>query len=283
MHHGQEFPVIDATYVINLDRAATRWSAVQRTTAAAGLQNVIRFPALDGQMLDERAIAQLQHEGRLSHDLSAFVPGCRNAEIGCGISHALVLEDILHRGWRTALVLEDDVELTGSKHDWPARFRAAHADLPARWELWYLHRCLDTRNRVQRISPRTLIPWTPHSGAAYAVTARGAEILLAAITPLSRAVDIVYAETVSARRIECFAASPMLFDPALGNHPSQIRAHLPEDLWLDRGVNRPPEYAPERYPPRPRERTTMASIVGAWWHRGRSALRRLLPTEGEPK
>ena len=283
MHYEQAFPMIDATYVINLDRAATRWSAVQRTTESAGLRNVIRFPALDGHQLDERAITQLQQEGRLSHDLSAFEPTCRNAEIGCGVSHALVLEDILKRGWRSALVLEDDVELTGSVHDWPARFRAAHADLPERWELWYLHRCFDIRHRVKRISRRTVIPWTPQSGAAYAVTARGAEILLAAITPLSRPVDLVYMDTVNARRIECFAASPMLFDPALGDHPSQIRAHLPATPWLDKGINRPPEYWPARYLQYLGERTPVTSTIDEWWYRGRTALRSLWPHKGRPK
>lgn len=275
--------MIDATYVINLNRAATRWNAAQRTAASAGLRNVIRFPALDGQQLDERAITELQERGRLSHDLSAFDPACRDAEIGCAISHALVLEDILARGWRTALVLEDDVELTGSAHDWPARFRAAHADLPTGWELWYLHRCFDIRHRVRRISSRTVIPWSPQSGAAYAVTAHGAEILLAAISPLSRAVDLVYMDVVKARRIASFAASPMLFDPALGDQPSQIRAHVSTSAWLEQGVNRPPEYWPARYLPHLGEPTTVTALLAEWWYRGRTALHTLWPSGGAPK
>jgi hypothetical protein len=75
----------------------------------------------------------------------------------------------------------------------------------------------------------------------------------------------------------------MLFDPALGNQPSQIRAHLPEHLWLEQGVNRPPEYWPARFHPHLGERTTVTSTIDEWWYRGRTAFRSLWPRKGGPK
>jgi len=267
--------MFDATYVINLDRSPARWTTAQRATRLAGLPNVIRMPGVDGRRLDVAAIAALQEEGTLALHLSGFDATCRNAEIGCGVSHARVLQDIMRRGWRSALVLEDDIELTGAVADWPARFRAAWNDLPENWELWYLYRCFDVRHRVTRISPRTVIPWSPQSGAAYAVTARGAQILHAELTPLAGAVDRIYMEVVQTRRIVSFAASPMLIDPAQGSQASLIRGDTPAQPWLVHGVNRPPEYWPARYLAHLGESPTVSSTLAEWWYRVTSALRRL--------
>lgn len=272
--------MFDATYVINLDRSPARWASAQRATTLAGLPNVIRMPAVDGLQLNTDTLAALQHEGTLARDLSAFDDGFRHAEIACGLSHARVLKEIMERGWRSALVLEDDIALTGAVADWPARFRAAYADLPAHWELWYLHRCFDVRHRVQRISRRTVIPWTPESGAAYAVTARGAEILHAAITPLSRAVDLVYKDVVKTRHIVSFAASPMLLDPALGSQRSQIRADAPATQWLQNGVNRPPEYRPVRDLAYLGEPPPFTAFLAEWWSRRSATVRRLWQRSG---
>ncbi len=275
--------MFDATYIINLDRSPARWASAQRVATLAGLPNVRRMPAIDGRELHDDALAALQEEGALARNLSAFNDGFRNAEIGCGLSHARVLREILERGWRSALVLEDDIELTGAAATWPARFRAAHADLPAHWELWYLHRCFDVRHRVQRITRRTVIPWTPESGAAYAVTARGAAILLAAISPLGQAVDLVYKDVVKTRRIASFATSPMLLDPALGSQRSQIRAAAPPNQWLQNGVNRPPEYRPVRELTYLGEPPPLTAFVAEWWSRRSAALRRFWERRGVPE
>ena len=263
--------MFDATYVINLDRSPERWAAMQRVLVQTGLRNVIRLPGVDGQRLE---IAALQAEGVLSQELAGFDPACRTAEIGCGVSHAGVLGDILARGFRHALVLEDDVVPTGAPADWPARARAAFADLPADWDLWYLFRCLDVRPRVQRVTPRTVIPWAPQSAAAYAVSAAGARTLLAAITPLTCAVDRAYMEVVKARRLACFAASPMLFDPGLGSQPSVLRAAAPSHAFIENGINRPPEYWPARYLAHLGEAPTVASTFAEWWYRGTTMMRR---------
>ena len=234
-----------ATYIISLARSTERWRAMQPILTAMGARNPIRFEAVDGAALGQHGTRELQAQGLLSQDLSGFDAGCRDGEIGCALSHAAVLRDIVRQGWDSALILEDDIALAPRLSSWPKRYAAAMADLPRSWELWYLYRCFDIRHRSRRVTPRTVIPWTPHGGAAYAVSAAGAAKLAAALSPVRSAVDRVYAELVQQREIDAWAASPLLVLP--GKHASIINRGNHSKEWVKKGVNRPPEYWPNRY------------------------------------
>lgn len=231
--------MFDATYVINLDRSRARWTHVSDVVATAGFPNVIRFPAVDGALLDERGIAELQERGLLSADLSGFDQHALHGEIGCALSHAAVLADIIEKGWKSALILEDDIELAGDLASWHARFDAAVADLPSSWEVWYLYRCFDVEHRAKRKSLRTVIPYSPQGCAAFAVSAVGARKLHRATQPVATACDRAYVQLVKSRAVRAFAASPLLIDP--GSRQSDILRANP-GKWIVEGVNRPPEY-----------------------------------------
>ncbi len=237
--------LIAATYVINLAASTARWDGMRPLLKIMGLPNPLRFEAVDGAALGSAGIAALQESGRLASDTSGFDRNCMFGEIGCALSHRGVLEDIVDKKLPAAMILEDDIALDGVAGEWPRRFRSAFRDLPTTWELWYLYRCFDIEHRVERLSPRTVIPWTPQGGAAYAVTLEGARKLMSALSPTSSAVDRVYADLVKTRKIEAFAASPMLIRP--GSHPSIINRDNPSKKWVDNGVNHPPEYWPEEY------------------------------------
>lgn len=237
--------MFEATYVINLDRSTERWNHIQQVVRTAGMPNLIRFPGVDGEALTDETVASMQQRGILASDLSSFDRGSRAGEIGCALSHALVLDDVIEKRWRSALILEDDIDLAGDPASWRARFEAGYRDLPESWEVWYLYRCFDIEHRVRRISPRTVIPWTPQGGAGYAVTAAGARIFRAAMTPVGNAVDRTCMNVVKTRKINAFAASPLLIDP--GTQPSAINRDNPGREWVVDGVNRPPEYWPETH------------------------------------
>ncbi len=258
--------MFDATYVINLDRSPERWAHAQRVTTLAGFANVIRFPGVDGASLGEAGVAALQRSGLLATGPSLFDARFRDGEMGCALSHAHVLRDIIARGWRTALILEDDVQLAGDPATWRARCAEAFQDLEPSWELWYLYRCYDIEHRVSRLTPRTLVPWTPQCAAAYGVTARGAAILLDALTPVENAVDRVYKDVVRTRAISAFAASPMLVGPAA--LPSLIRRKPGGAPWARGRVNRPPEYWPERYLDHLGEAVRPTPRYVRWWYAG---------------
>lgn len=236
----------EAVYVINLRRSIERWDATRAMLASVGIDDPIRWDARDGEALEKEEIRQLQREGVLAQDLSAFAPQAMRGEIGCALSHAAVLEEIVERDLTCCLILEDDSEIAGTSEEWPRRLAAAAADLPSGWDLWYLFRCFDVKVRIKRLSPRTVVPWTPLCAAAYAVTADGAKMLLDGVYPIGKAIDRIYGEDVVRRgRIKVFAASPPLMIP--GDFPSIINANYGEKEWVENGVNRPPEFWPDQY------------------------------------
>lgn len=265
--------MFDGVCVITLDRAPERWAHVQSVADRAGLGPLTRVRGVDGRSLDAESIATLQRDRLLGTDLSAFHADARLGEIGCGLGHAAALREVIARRWRTALVLEDDVELAGDAATWRARAAAAFADLPAEWDVWYLYRCFDIAHRAERLTPRTVVPYTPQGGAAYAVTARGAQRMLDAITPLVRAVDSAYMELVRSRGVVAFAASPMLIDP--GTMPSLINDAATTRAWVEDGVNRPPEYWPEEFLEHLGELPPARHLFEAWWRAGRRLVRRV--------
>jgi Glycosyltransferase involved in LPS biosynthesis len=234
--------VIAATYIINLASSTERWRTMQPLLDVTGLPNRIRFDAVDGRALGEEGIRAMQEAGRLSTDLSRFDEKTRAGEIGCALSHAGVLADIVRNEWPAAMIFEDDIVLDGDPGVWRKRYNKAFADLPRDWEVWYLYRCFDIEHRTVRITPRTLIPWTPQGGAAYAVTLEGARKMLAALEPVASAVDRIYMDLVKTRQLKAFASSPMLIRP--GFHPSVINSDGSRK-WVENGVNQPPEYWPD--------------------------------------
>ncbi|MBM3320576.1 MAG: glycosyltransferase family 25 protein [Candidatus Eisenbacteria bacterium] len=236
----------DAVYVINVRSHPERWDSARRQLREVGIEDPVRWDAVDGSVLDDETLRRLQREGRISTDLSGFDPRAHRGEIACARSHIAALENILDRGLSRALILEDDFALEGDSSDWRARLAAAYADLPEGWEVWFLFRCFDVRRRARRLSPRTVIPFSPLSATAYAVTAAGARKLLGAARRPGKAIDRIYAEdAVRKRRVRAFAASPPLVLP--GEHPSIINIENPNKQWIEGGVNRPPEYWPDHY------------------------------------
>jgi GR25 family glycosyltransferase involved in LPS biosynthesis len=230
-----------ATYVINLRDSTARWEAMTEVLQRTRLPHVIRWAAIDGRRLDDDCVRTLQSIGTLAEDLSKFTPNAVKEEIGCALSHLGVLTDIVRRGLRSALILEDDVVPTGSDDDWHRRFARAYADLPRAWDVWFLYRCLDRKDQTKRRTPRTLVPYLPYGAAAYAVSRCGAEKLSRAALPLYQPIDCIVAEDlVREGRISAYAASPRLFQP--GNHKSIINANNPEKDFMVDGVSHPPEF-----------------------------------------
>ena len=254
--------MVSVVYVINLERSPDRWRDMQPILARMGFPHGIRFAAVDGTHLD---IEAAQRQGHLPADLSAFDAHCRRGEIGCALSHTAVLRDIVANRYSTALVLEDDIELRGLPLTWRIRARRAFNDLPAHWDIWFLYRCFDIRARIERLSFRTVKPFSPQGCAAYAVTLAGARKILAHLHPPTTAIDRVISPLVQTRQLNAYAASPQLIQPS--RHPSLINAGNANKKWVRNGVNRPPEYWPSLYlahlgePPEPWLRRTWQDLL----------------------
>jgi len=182
----------------------------------------------------------------LDPDLHEFDSQALSREIACAMSHAQVLSDIVKKGYTRCLILEDDIVIAGNPNTWGTRIAAAFEDLPEEWDMWYLFRCFDVKKRVRRLSPRTVVPYTPLSGSAYVVSLEGAKKLLSIVYPINKPIDRIYVEdAVQKGRVNVYAASPCLIVP--GMHVSIINADNHKKKWVDNGVNRPPEFWPRKY------------------------------------
>ncbi len=278
MREKQPLP-FSSVFVINLRRCTKRWASAKGQLERSGVKEVTRWEAFDGEKLDDVVIGRLQREGVLSTDLGHFSESARKGEIGCALSHAALLEHIAEKKIPRALILEDDFEIPGPVGTWSDRIGAAFADLPSDFDVWFLFRCFDVRRKAKRITPRTVIPFTPLCATAYCVTPRGAGKLLRAAKPLRKAIDRTYVEDmVRKRRAVVFAASPPLVLP--GGHRSIINAENTDKAWIDGGVNRPPEYWPDHFKEGKNPFARFVYLTAPWV--GRLSRKRIVSREDPP-
>lgn len=94
--------IIPHIFVMNLDRATTRWENIQKVMTAAELQ-VERLPGIDGRTLTK---AQLK---LMSTQISVFFQP--KGVIGCYLSHRKFWQYVVDRNYSSAIIFEDDVRL----------------------------------------------------------------------------------------------------------------------------------------------------------------------------
>jgi glycosyl transferase family 25 len=123
----------DHVYVITLKRSEERHA---RFGELLGGLNYEIFWGVDGDQLD---LDKLKIEKLYDPELAMkkypigreLVPG----EIGCALSHIGVYKDLLAKGYRNALILEDDINFDA---DATSELKKSLAQLPNDWELLYL-------------------------------------------------------------------------------------------------------------------------------------------------
>jgi GR25 family glycosyltransferase involved in LPS biosynthesis len=206
--------VVDHVYGINLARRADRW---RRLAARLRRRGIVaeRFLAIDGRRLAEDAVPasllvrEFDTTGAARH--SSWLEGGRRrslsaGEVGCALSHVALWDDLLVRGFASALVLEDDVDFA---RGFVARLGELVARLPRRWDLVYL-------GFVPSTAPAR--PWRPgltrpiyHFGTfAYLISRRGARRLLADL-PVDEPIDTFLAARFGRLEVRC--AEPPLVRP----------------------------------------------------------------------
>lgn len=129
--------IFDEVYVINLDRATDRLQAMDRKLAKHGIKYK-RLNAVDGRKLDPTIID------------AECTPVCANfaiyGAIGCALSHKTIWNDVVQRGLKQVLVLEDDAVFCA---DFNRRFLASWESVPADWDLVHLGAVLSGGDRDQ--------------------------------------------------------------------------------------------------------------------------------------
>jgi len=114
MHINEFFPY---QVCINLNRRPDRWQRIQARFAEHGIDQVARFPALDGKNLEIPSVWN-------------NFPGA----YGCLRSHLAVVEQARESGQPSVLIFEDDAVLAA---DFNAKFADYSEQVPAGWDMLF--------------------------------------------------------------------------------------------------------------------------------------------------
>jgi len=180
----------DAIYLINLDRRPERLENAIEQFEKFGIGNVLRFPAIDGNTLDKH-------------------PTLNAGQLGCTVSHLLILHNAKDNHYNRILILEDDIVLSD---DFNEILDRSIDELPDDWCMFYLggnhfKQVLPQSNNLVRMKG-TL---TTH---AIAINSRLFDTAIAKISPLMQVIDVYY--MVMHEQYPCYCTSPKIVFQAEG-------------------------------------------------------------------
>lgn len=178
-----------AVYVINMDANVTRLECVAGELARAGV-DWERLAAVDGRALAPDELSRVYDAAanrRLArHDL---VP----PEIGCYLSHIRAAERLLASDAGAAVVLEDDMRVTGDLAGLLAALKDDAAARPGAWDMVKLFSFKPLRmDRTHDIGQGFTLgrpDRVPSTTLGYVLTRDGARKILARVPPIFRPVD----------------------------------------------------------------------------------------------
>ena len=172
------------TYCISLTRAHGKRRLMETQARGLGLEHFEFIDAVDARTLDRAALLA---SGKLDDETTLkFHAGVLTInEVACSLSHGLAYARIAERGHPVALVLEDDA-LFMTRLVRRLRF----ADVPDDYDAVFLNTfLLHDPPRGHRVGPIYDDTSYNGSGAAYLLSARGAQKLAAACLPVVHAAD----------------------------------------------------------------------------------------------
>lgn len=225
----------DHIYVITLKRAVERQEQIKQNLDG------LNFSFFFGADKNEFSVDDLKGRNIYDEDkaknIHRYNKSMTGGQIGCSWSHKLVYEDVLQKGYRKVLILEDDVKADVGI----SNFKSIIHELPNDWELFYLdyHKNVEstfaTKIKQQVYHIQKLLgglKWShdtisnlyaqDHSThlkkagyhmytSAYAITASAAEKLLKMQTPIAYVADDLLAHAITNNIIKGFISVPKLF------------------------------------------------------------------------
>lgn len=158
-----------AIFLINLNRRPERLQKVLPALEKAGIDNVLRFSAIDGK--------EINYRGQLN-----------SGQLGCTLSHLGIIKYAKEHNLESVFIFEDDAELANNFNEVTEK---ALAELPPDWCLFYTG-----GNHLQPITAHTTNlhkvngTLTTH---AYAIHSRFYNVVINAIeTDYNNVIDVVY-------------------------------------------------------------------------------------------
>ena len=199
----KDFNPFDAIYCINLKIRPDRKEKMKKEFKKLRIKNVIWFDAVYGKTLDLNTIPNTTISPYAKQNLT-------KNEIGCALSHIGIWKDIIKKGYRNALIFEDDIV---PREDMFKRLKQTWNYLPKNWDVLYLGK-MDYKYINKKIINKYFeYPGTPFGTHAYSVKKSSAIKLLNNCLPLEYPVDDAIANQTNKLKIVAFRKN--IFDQEL--------------------------------------------------------------------
>jgi len=171
-------------FCINLDRRKDRWRMCQKEFQKHKIYDVKRISAVDGRDIKEDT--SYKHK----------------AQMGCSLSHAKVLEEMIKQKWNTILILEDDLLFVDNFYE---LFSESASLIPEFDMLYFGGSDRKAPEKINGIISKVTCTATTH---AYAITLPFAKRILPEIRKLKKPVDDLYIDYQKKNR--CYIFKPHL-------------------------------------------------------------------------
>jgi glycosyl transferase, family 25 len=223
----------DHIYVITLYRAQERQEDIKKNLA--GL-NYHFFWGADKQ---DHPVGDMARDGIYDETMAIknhrYHKSFNAGQICCAWSHKKVYGDMLSKGYKKVLILEDDVFVSCNM---ATAFDTIFKELPSNWELLYLDYNKNentntlkqywyhlqkffggltwSHTTIQNLYPKKISEHLASAGfhdftSAYAITTTAAQKLLELQTPIAYLADNLLATACTTQRVNGFIARPKLF------------------------------------------------------------------------
>lgn len=220
---------VDEVVVINLERRKNRKNIIQYLM---NLMNISFrfFPAVDGNSIDNDFLLKANITPLRNYSDPFHKRRITFGEIGCFLSHFLIWKDMMERGLKRILVLEDDIKCT-SEFPYVVNDLLSEADeLYPGWEFFYLgrKRMSSDKEHFLKGSRNILIPNYSYRTTGYILSSVGAERLikenpLEKIMALDEFIPIMYGKNPHKEwenyfpgggNLKAIACSPVIVQPS---------------------------------------------------------------------
>ena len=196
-------PPIDAAFIILLDRDEKRRENAHSTLSRVG-HDVEIFHAVDGLSLTSADIERLIRQGYVGADCAKRL---KRGQIACALSHIRVLEEVVTRRCRNALVFEDDFDLA---EGFAKKLHNSLRVVPREFDVIYVYDANLMNSSAVPGLPGMRKSAHPLGTVGYAVSNRGARKILDLITPITHHLDEMLAVHVDRGEIQAYSVSPSL-------------------------------------------------------------------------
>lgn len=158
---------VDNVYVINMDKDKHRFKQITKECQKFNIK-FERFTGIDATILTKKEKSKY-----ITNYCNNY---CPNSIIGCAISHIKIYEDIINKGYKNALILEDDIYIYDDFYD---ILNKAFEELPDNYDILYLG-FLNFFNlkKNNNTNKNIFIPILPFGTHAYIISNKGCKILL---------------------------------------------------------------------------------------------------------